>query len=233
MKRAIIRDKIFRFGLLFSFFLLTLQIFTSCASGSNGIIKPNSATTGQLPNTTSTIVTTLTQTHSLITTTKSTTTRVDNSIKSGMYKAGKDIQIGDYILFSSSGNQSYFQITKDSSGSFDSIIMNDVFVGDRYITISDGQYIEFDNATMLPINEAPVLQPTNGKYLAGMYKVGRDITEGEYEVIADGGNAYLEVDSDLSGSIDSIITNDNFTNQEYITIVDGQYIKLNGCYIAH
>ena len=65
----------------------------------------------------------------------------------------------------------------------------------------------------------------------GMYKVGVDIPAGEYNVIAEQGqSAYLEVSSDSTG--DSIITNNIFENNMYITVTDGQYLTLNRCYIS-
>jgi hypothetical protein len=154
----------------------------------------------------------------------------DDYIKAGMYKVGKDIPAGEYILYGN-GSMAYYQVTKDSSGNFDSIISNDNFSGTRYVTVTDGQYIEFRSAKMLPVEKAPAQQPKGDRYIAGMYKVGKDIPAGEYKVIAEG-MAYLEVSKDSAGNIDSIITNDNFNGEKYITIQDGQYIKLVNCYIV-
>lgn len=65
----------------------------------------------------------------------------------------------------------------------------------------------------------------------GMYKVGVDIPAGEYNVTAElGESAYLEVSADSTG--DSIITNDVFENNLYITVTDGQYLTLKRCYIS-
>jgi hypothetical protein len=167
-----------------------------------------------------------------VSTPQTTPTQVDDSIKPGMYKVGMDIQAGEYVLFANSGLPAYFQVSSDSSGTLDSIITNDNFNGNRYITVVNGQYIEFTKAKMFPVNKAPVLQPVDGKYLEGMYKVGRDIIAGEYKVVSDGGTSYLEVASDSSGALESIVTNDNFTGEKYITIQDGQYIKLSRCHIV-
>ncbi|NLY42892.1 MAG: hypothetical protein GX066_02760 [Clostridiaceae bacterium] len=154
----------------------------------------------------------------------------DASIKAGMYKVGTDIASGEYILFSSGSG--YYQVTTDSTGELDSIITNDIFEGTRYVTVQDGQYIEFRNSTAIPVDKAPVLQPKDGKYQEGMYKVGRDIKSGEYKVVPDGKDAYVEVSKDSLGAIDSIVTNDMFSSEKYITIQDGQYIKLVGCHIV-
>lgn len=65
----------------------------------------------------------------------------------------------------------------------------------------------------------------------GMYKVGVDIPAGEYNVMAEEGeSAYLEVSADSTG--DSLITNDVFENNLYITVTDGQYLTLKRCYIS-
>jgi len=153
-------------------------------------------------------------------------------IRAGMYKAGTDIAAGEYLLINDSPIMSYFQVTKDSSGTLESIIANDNFYGSRYVTVGENQYIEFRDSKMYPVASAPVLQPENGRYKEGMYKVGRDIPAGEYKVIPEGElGSYIEVSKDSRGVLDSIISNDNFTTEKYITIKDGQYIKLVSCYI--
>ena len=71
-------------------------------------------------------------------------------------------------------------------------------------------------------------QPTY--YGEGMYKVGVDIPAGEYNVQANAGErGYIEVSADASG--DSIITNDIFNNNTYISVSDGQFLTLKSCYI--
>jgi len=154
------------------------------------------------------------------------------AISAGMYKVGTDISPGEYLLINDSALMAYFQVTTDSSGSLESIITNDNFYGTRYITVEENQYIEFRSAKMYPMESAPVLKAENGRYSEGMYKVGRDIPAGEYKVVPEGNlGSYLEVTSDSKGKLDSIVTNDNFSAEKYITIKEGQYIKLVGCYI--
>lgn len=154
----------------------------------------------------------------------------DKYINAGMYKVGTDISAGECLIYSD-GSLAYFQVSKDSSGSLESIITNDNFQGTRYVTVKDGQYLELRDSRMLPVSEAPVQNPQNGQYVDGMYKVGRDIKAGEYKVAASGTTAYYEVTSNSGGGIESIVTNDNFEGEKYVTIKDGQYIKLNGCTI--
>ena len=86
---------------------------------------------------------------------------------------------------------------------------------------------------MYPVEKAPVLSAKDNKYSEGMYKVGRDIAAGEYKVIPTGTvGSYVEVAKDSKGVVGSIVTNDNFTAEKYVTIKDGQYIKLVECYLT-
>lgn len=62
---------------------------------------------------------------------------------------------------------------------------------------------------------------------AGTYKIGTDLEAGEYLFIAKS-MGYIEVCSDSTGNLDSIITNDNVIGHTYITVEDGQYLKLQG-----
>lgn len=160
-------------------------------------------------------------------------TTAGDEIKEGMYKIGTDLPAGEYILLSKSALPAYFQVSSDSSGSLESIISNDNFNGSRYITVSDGQYLELRGSGGYTADKAPSLVPADGTYNEGMYKTGKDIPPGEYKLIPDGGsiNSYVEVTEDSAGTLDSIVSNDNFTAEKYITISDGQYIKLVGCHI--
>jgi preprotein translocase subunit SecG len=149
--------------------------------------------------------------------------------KSGNYKVGTDLPAGEYKLFTKT--MAYYEVTKDSSGNFDSIICNDNFSNFSYIKVEDGQYLKLQSCFAVPAAEAPAYEPTNGKYMPGKYKVGFDIPAGEYKVVSDGTMAYIEVSSNCLGTMDSIISNDNFENSKYITINDGNYFKMQGCYI--
>lgn len=155
------------------------------------------------------------------------------SYREGMYKIGADLPAGEYIIISEGFLPAYYQVSSDSSGSLDSIVSNDNFNGNRYITVSEGQYLEIKGSIAYSADNAPALRSADGKYGEGMYKVGRDINAGEYKVTPEEGSipGYVEVAKDSKGALDSIISNDNFQAEKYITIEDGQYIKLVGCYI--
>lgn len=152
---------------------------------------------------------------------KTVITPEDNSIKAGMYKIGKDLPAGEYVIVSNG----YMEVAKDSSGTLDSIICNDNIQNRSIITVEEGQYLTFDGK-MYSIDKAPKVEAKDNKLPAGIYKVGVDVQPGEYKIIANG-EGYVEVAKDSSHSLDSIVSNDNFEGEKYITIKVGQYIKLN------
>ena len=65
-------------------------------------------------------------------------------------------------------------------------------------------------------------------YKAGTYKVGKDIPAGEYLVKCASYSCYIQTASNSSGSIDSIIANDNISTHTYITVRDGEYFTVTG-----
>ena len=64
-----------------------------------------------------------------------------------------------------------------------------------------------------------------------MFKVGTHIPAGEYK-ISSNGSGYLQVSSDSSHSFNSIISNNNFDNDTYITVTDGQYLTISRAHIV-
>jgi hypothetical protein len=152
--------------------------------------------------------------------------------KAGTYKVGKDIKAGEYFLQCADKNFGcYFQVSKDSTGKVTSIITNDNFIGNRYITVAAGQYLKLDRGKFALATTVPKVVAVKGKYLPGMYKVGKDIPAGEYKVVPTGEmGGYVEVAKNSTGGLTSIVSNDNLTAPSYITVQNGQYLKLNDCY---
>lgn len=63
----------------------------------------------------------------------------------------------------------------------------------------------------------------------GTYKVGTDIPAGEYKLTATSNKkGYWEVTNSSAADAD-IVGNDNFTGSTYVTVTDGQYLKLKRC----
>lgn len=153
-------------------------------------------------------------------------------IEEGMYKVGSDIPAGEYVLIGEEDFPGYWQITKDSSGEFDSIIRNDNFKNRSIVTLPEGTYFTFKRAVMYPTAEAP--KPSFDKNIVpeGMYHVGSDFPAGEYKIIADGDvPGFYAVYLDSSHDTDKTRALDNFSGQRYLTVKDGEYLEMNRCYL--
>lgn len=149
-----------------------------------------------------------------------------DSIKSGMYKVGKDIKAGEYVVVSDHSGAGYMQVSKDSSGDINGIICNENIQNRTIITIKDGQYFEVKDGEIYPIDKAPKVETKDNGLPSGMYKVGKDIKPGEYKVSSEA-NGYVEVSNNSLQVTESIVSNDNFKGEKYITVKDGQYLKIN------
>jgi len=152
----------------------------------------------------------------------------DNKIKAGTYKIGEEVPAGEYLFVSKS--MGYIQCSKDSTGALESILYNDNVEGHSYITVNEGEYLKIQGGEMYPVADAPSVIPADGLYKAGMYKVGQDIPAGEYKVklTSAAGMGYTEVATDSRHQLESIVTNENVQADSYITVTDGQYLKIQG-----
>ena len=151
--------------------------------------------------------------------------------KASTYKVGVDIPAGEYVVFQD-GFMGYWEIAKDSEGTLDSILANENIAYNSIVTLQDGLYFKMTGCYAVPLVENPSVD-TSG---SGMFKVGTHINAGEYKVEVDEnsslGYGYVEVSANSSNTLDAIISNDNFEGSKYITVSDGQYLKLYGCHIV-
>ena len=148
----------------------------------------------------------------------------------GMYKVGKTIPAGQYVLYPTrKGQTGYFSINRDSSGSLNSIISNDNFYGNSIVTVRTGEYLKLSFCKAVPIKNIKISLNSDG----GMYRVGIDMPAGEYQLKSTGTySAYYEVVTGDRHTLDQIVTNDNFDGTAYVTVQNGQYLNLSRCKIV-
>lgn len=152
--------------------------------------------------------------------------------KEGTYKVGVDIAAGEYCIFAMDSNfGGYYSVNADSVG--DSIIGNENFDYNAFVTVSDGQYLELNRAMAIPAEQiagSPYAIMTDGE---GEFRIGIDLPAGEYKL-----ESTDEIDGyycvyDSSAPDAPIVTNENFSGQSYVTVSDGQYLLLSRCKIAN
>mgnify|MGYP000040239612 CR=1 FL=1 len=145
-----------------------------------------------------------------------------NKYTEGMYRAGRDVPEGEYIVFKNNANLGYYEVTL--TGNNDDIITNDILEYNGYITLQKGQSISLQGLDMYPVNHAPDLDMSS----AGMFKVGKDIPAGTYKVVVNPEKeyGYYAICNDSYNRWDSIESNDYFKGNRFVTVKDGQYLQI-------
>lgn len=144
----------------------------------------------------------------------------------GMYRVGTDIPAGDYYAVATTNYAGYYCKYTDSSQ--DDIEDNDNFNTWTYFRCYEGQYLKLNRCKVVSIDFAPKnLQPTNGYYGVGTYRIGVDIPAGEYKFTAaeSGYDGYYCAYTDIT--YEDIEDNDLFETTAYYTVYSGQYLKVN------
>ncbi len=78
------------------------------------------------------------------------------------------------------------------------------------------------------INMISLQQPKTTKFVPGTYRVGIDIPAGEYKISPEQGDGYFSICTDAS--CEQIIRNGIIRGQAYLTICNGQFLKLSRCH---
>lgn len=63
-----------------------------------------------------------------------------------MYRVGVDLEPGEYKVTAT--GMGYIEVSADSKHTLLNIIINDVFEGEKYITVKAGQYLKLSGATL-------------------------------------------------------------------------------------
>ena len=143
----------------------------------------------------------------------------------GTYEVGVDIPAGEYAVFATSDKQGKFNVSRDRTG--DETIFKDSFRYNSIFTVRDGEYLQLNNCRAKKIETVDSIN-TSGN---GMFKIGTYLPAGEYELVADSDSGYYCIYN--NSRFQDIIKNDNFEGNVYVSVKDGQYLKLSRCHIVN
>lgn len=148
----------------------------------------------------------------------------------GMYRIGEEIPEGIYYCRSDENRTVFADTLSDSNGSSESWLDSWFFDNFGYFALEEGAYLEVSGGEFAAAENAPIPQPVNGVYTAGMYLVGRDIPAGSYQLIPDEDfDAYYEIldapSTDYEHQLDSGWTDGE--EQIIITVEDGTYLNVS------
>lgn len=151
----------------------------------------------------------------------------------GVYKVGKDIPSGEYLLISYEDQYTGGYMCVSSDSNQNDIIHNELFLTFHYITVENGQYLELTRCGAVSVEEDSLKFESYDNLGPGMYKIGVDIPSGEYKLTADkDALAAYSCIYDNSTASRKIISNDIINNNAYVTVKHGQYLLLQSCTAA-
>lgn len=146
----------------------------------------------------------------------------------GQYKVGLDMKAGEYVVLATDSIPGYFCVSSDPNGN--DILFNEGFDTNSIIEVRKGEYVELSRCLAIDADDFYSQYTINDSKTGVMLKVGYDISPGEYKLIAESGTTgYYCIYDDARQ--DDIISNDNFKNSSYVSVMKGQYLVLNRCTI--
>lgn len=152
----------------------------------------------------------------------------------GYYEVGKDIPAGEYVLLSTEEGNAYYEIrTNMDFDSYDDMVDYCNFSYNAIIRLEDGQFLRLSRCNASPIGEVPQISFMKGE----MFKVGYHIPAGTYRISMSEDSYYYGMGYILSAPSDNydvVLSSVSVYEGEdaSITVQDGQYVQLKGCYIA-
>lgn len=152
---------------------------------------------------------------------------LEGAYGSGRYYVGPGIPAGIYQV-RTTGITGYVGIYSDETFSSEAYLSNEYLGMSSYILLRDGEFLEIGmNTYLIPLDNA--LSVDTDFLYSGTYLVGKDIAPGVYEVISTG-NGYwgrYTVPPTSARASEFLIENKNFEGTSYVTVNEGEYLKLS------
>lgn len=143
----------------------------------------------------------------------------------GMYKAGQDLQAGEYVLLAQDSN---LDLTVDARHLEPSLSATVIF-NRAYVSIEDGQFIGFDMGQLHSAADAPPV-PAEGDLPQGIYKIGTDLQAGVYTLRSTNPmyrSSYAVFSAPRQVDPQPPVASGFFTNEEItVTVDEGQYLDV-------
>ena len=147
----------------------------------------------------------------------------------GTYLAGSDLPAGTYLFEQDTGMfPGKVLLTSDDSGSLSSVLDDIGFYNRLYLTIREGEYVQFEG-TARPADTTPPYKADDNIYPSGMYLVGKDLESGVYEISSSraGTAGSYSISADARGNMSSFYQRTTISEPVMQVLEDGQYITLN------
>lgn len=153
----------------------------------------------------------------------------------GTYLTGTDLLAGTYLIEQDTGMfPGKVLLTSDDSGSLSSVLDDIGFYNRLYLTIREGEYVQFEGTAQSADTAPPYKKSSETEtYPSGMYLVGKDLEPGVYEISSSrtGTAGSYSISADARGNMSSFYQRTTISEPVMQVLEDGQYITLNGAVI--
>lgn len=149
----------------------------------------------------------------------------ETSAESTVLTVGKDIPAGEYVAFAMNCRGNISLANRNNDKSNDNIWEDLSFNYNYYVNLAEGEIIKLDNAYLVPEDTAQVDSSADG-----MFKVGKDIEEGEYKTLPQGRGITYTVHDINSFSQENYYVGKT-GKKIYLSYDDNRYIYLENMYI--
>lgn len=158
---------------------------------------------------------------------------VASPVRVGTHIVGDTIQPGIYRGLAGEGlfDSCYWARLSDLKGELESTIANDNAIGQYYVEVKATDFALETACQLIPLAQAPVLS-VGDTLPPGTYLVGRDIRPGTYKGEAGVDimeSCYWERSSDVAGTLESTLANDNATGSFFVQVVSSDFALKTGC----
>lgn len=225
--------KIKKAFILITVFAIILTLFNSCKSPTKteDIISNENKTPATALTTIEKTSSTAKQVGSETQETKTALTNLNEDNRwfySGVYTVGVDIPIGDYY-FESLQYGEYAEIIVNeiiSEKEWKRLYINGFYTFFRFELKEEGAQLRLKNARMILEKDSPPIAKVDGYYPAGVYRVGKDIPEGNYYFEALGPLPQVFVMRNYSKDDNSIERSMRVLTFGYLYADEGYYLDL-------
>ena len=157
-----------------------------------------------------------------------------NSYEADIYKVGKDIPAGRYMIVAEYIDNGYYCISADANAN--DIINNEGNFTLVYIEVFDGEYLDLRRCIAYEYREydcalfAMLIRKDHPNASISRVCNGIDLKANEYKVTRndDANNGYWSL-TDWRGNL---YDNNGFEKSAYINVLDGQILNLHRCHIV-
>jgi len=150
-----------------------------------------------------------------------------HSYSAGKYEVGKNLEAGEYILFSAPLQTGFFAVIADME-SMD-LITKGSFETNTFLTVDEGDWLIIANCIAIFASDYYSMRRIKLNETGGMLKVGVDAQPGDYELISlPNKTSVYRIYNDSRYRL--VAEEKEFRSTSSVSLEEGQYLELINCF---